>query len=353
MSEAWKSVLVGPSDTIRAAVSLMDAASLRTVLVIDEDQKLLGVLTDGDLRRAFLSNVQMDSPVSEIMNKNPFTINTSQTGNAAQAIMREKNLLCLPVVNGNKLCGLEIINQSTSRKILDNPVLLMAGGFGKRLHPLTENCPKPMLSVGGKPILHTILQSFIDAGFRNFFISTYYLADVIRDYFGDGSELGVEIRYLHEGKPLGTGGALSLLAGYSIDLPLIVCNGDVITDLNPRRLLEYHCKNNAVATICTREREYTVGYGVISTDGISVLQMVEKPTYCHQVNAGIYVIEPDVYGALEKNTKIDLPDLIAQFIASGSVITYPMSEFWIDVGQHSDFERAERMFSAKGDFRVD
>ena len=353
MSLAWRSVLVGPFDSIRTAIKLMDVASLRTVLVIDERRRLMGIVTDGDLRRAFLSNAQMDGPVSEIMNNNPRCIRSNQTGKEAQDIMKKENLLCLPVLNGDELCGLEIINQSENHKILDNPVLLMAGGFGKRLHPLTETCPKPMLCLGGRPILETILQSFIQAGFREFFISTHYLADVITDYFGDGSELGVTIHYIHEEKPLGTGGAITLLPPQSSRRPLIVCNGDVITDLNPRRLLEYHIKNNAVATICTREREYTVPYGVISTNGISVTEMTEKPTYYHEVNAGIYVIEPDVYEALEENTKIDLPDMIAGSISTGAVVTYPMSEYWIDVGHHSDFERAERMLSSKGDFKFD
>ncbi len=219
----------------------------------------------------------------------------------------------------------------------------MAGGFGTRLRPLTDNCPKPLLKVGNKPILEIILQRFIDAGFHNFYISTHYLPEMIKEYFGNGSQWNVNITYVHESKPLGTGGALGLLPDTIEQLPLIMTNGDVLTNLDINALLEYHNKEDAIATMCVREYDYQIPYGVIDKDGNRVMGMTEKPTYKFHVNAGIYVVTPKLFNSVKENTKIDMPTLLESFIQDDNkVILYPLTEYWLDIGQMNEYKQAQK-----------
>ncbi|WP_347361358.1 nucleotidyltransferase family protein, partial [Vibrio vulnificus] len=190
---------------------------------------------------------------------------------------------------------------------------LMAGGFGTRLRPLTDNCPKPMLKIGNKPILETVIRSFIKAGFVNFYISTHYMPELIHAHFGDGSEFGVNITYVHEESPLGTGGALGLLPNdLPKDLPLIMMNGDVLTKVDFQRLLDFHVSHDADATMCVREYDYQIPYGVINGEGNKITSMVEKPIQRFFVNAGIYVVSPRVIQSVPENHRIDMPTLLEQ-----------------------------------------
>jgi NDP-sugar pyrophosphorylase family protein len=218
----------------------------------------------------------------------------------------------------------------------------MAGGFGTRLHPLTHDCPKPLLKVGDKPILEIILEGFINAGFHRFFISTHYLPEMIRAHFGDGKRWGVSIRYVHESEPLGTGGALGLLPLDEIDQPIFLMNGDLLTTLDYRGLLDFHKAQGSIATMCVREYEYQVPYGVIQSEGHRITSMLEKPVQRFFINAGIYVLSPELVMSVKSDTRIDMPALLEQAIAQGGQVNmFPIHEYWLDIGRMEDFHRAQ------------
>jgi NDP-sugar pyrophosphorylase family protein len=252
-------------------------------------------------------------------------------------------LLQLPLIDKDrKLVGLTSLHDVLNKHRHDNPVFLMAGGFGTRLRPLTNNCPKPMLKIGDKPILEQILLSFVNAGFHRFYISTHYMPEVIRDYFGNGSEWGVSIQYIHEDEPLGTGGALGLLPHEEIDLPLFMMNGDLLTSLNIHSFLEFHENHGSVATMCVRKYEHQVPYGVITSDGTQIKSMIEKPVHKFFVNAGIYLLNPELVKSVERGVRVDMPTLLEQQIEEGRPVNmFPVHEYWLDIGQMGDFERAQ------------
>ena len=341
MSYNWKNTVLKPSDSIKNALKIIDAEALRIALVVDDDMRLLGVVTDGDIRRGLLQNASLDSAVSNIMNKTPIIADVGTLRKDLVKLMTSKSLLAIPLVDSGRVVGLETLQRFTGRRY-ENPVFVMAGGFGTRLRPLTDTCPKPMLKVGDKPILETVLSSFIKAGFVNFYISTHYMPEVIREYFGDGSKWNVAISYVHEEQPLGTGGALGLLPDGLPELPLILINGDVLTNVDFERVLEFHNKNNATATMCVRDYEYQVPFGVINGEGHFIRSMVEKPIQRFFVNAGIYVVSPEMRKSVVEQQRIDMPSLLEKFIDQGSdVLMFPIHEYWLDIGRKEDFERAQ------------
>lgn len=339
----WRKALVNSDVTLEQAIEVLDKAALRIALVVDANDKLLGTLTDGDVRRALLKHLPLDTPVTQVMNVHPKTAEQSWTENRILAVMEQHELLQLPLVDSDgQVVGLANLHDILNKHRHDNPVFLMAGGFGTRLRPLTNNCPKPMLKVGDKPILEQILLNFVDAGFHRFYISTHYMPDVIREHFGNGEKWGVSIQYVHEEEPLGTGGALGLLPHDEIDLPLFVMNGDLLTSLNVHSFLEFHNKQNSIATMCVREYEHQVPYGVITSEGSEIKSMIEKPVHKFFVNAGIYLLNPELVRAVEPNNKVDMPALLEQQIDSGkSVNMFPIHEYWLDIGRMDDFNRAQ------------
>ena len=287
----WEAVRVGPNASIEDAIVVLDQGALRIVLVTDENGHLLGLLTDGDVRRALLKHIPLTAPVRDAMCTTPKIAYQDWSKERILAAMNSFQLLQLPVVDSQGcVVGLETLQGLLRMSRRNNPVFLMAGGFGTRLHPLTNDCPKPLLKVGGKPILELIIESFIKAGFNRFFISTHYLPEMIRQHFGDGSQWGVSIQYIYEEQPLGTGGALGLLPHEEIDCPLFLMNGDLLTTLNYESVLDFHIKHGAAATMCVREYEYQVPYGVIESDGHYIRSMVEKPIQRFFINAGIYLL---------------------------------------------------------------
>ncbi|WP_339764469.1 nucleotidyltransferase family protein [uncultured Sulfitobacter sp.] len=343
MSDLWKSILLRPDQAIRECLEILDKGSLRIALVVDDAMTLLGVLTDGDVRRALLRNITMDSPVSDIMTTTPVTADQHNTRKEIVELMEQKQLLVVPLLDGKTLVGLETLLRSGSARTYDNPVFLMAGGFGTRLRPLTNDCPKPMLKVGDKPILETVLRGFKNAGFYNFYISLHYLPNVVRDYFGDGSKWDVNIQYVLETEPLGTGGALGLLPDDMPDLPLIVMNGDLLTQVDYEILMKFHTKNSSQATMCVREYTYQIPFGVVNGEGNQISGMIEKPSYRHFVNAGIYVIERALLNKVLKNQKMNMPDLFEQCIEDKKkVLMFPIHEYWLDIGRLDDFEKAQQ-----------
>ncbi|GGD72547.1 nucleotidyltransferase family protein [Lacimicrobium alkaliphilum] len=339
----WQDALLSPDSTLEEAISMLDRAALRIVLVVDKEHKLLGTLTDGDIRRSLLKHQGLETNVREVMNTSPRSVTRQWTREQILSEMRRYQLLQLPVLNESGLVvGLETLHGQLQRQKIDNPVFLMAGGLGTRLRPLTQTCPKPLLHVGGKPILEVILQRFVDSGFHRFFISTHYLSEMIEEHFGDGSRWGVDIQYVREDEPLGTGGALGLMPEDQVDLPLLVMNGDLLTSLNFHNLLSFHQQHGGIASMCVREYEHQVPYGVVEFQDHLVQGLTEKPIQRFFINAGIYVLSPEFVNSIPANTRIDLPTLLEQQIKSGNRVNlFPAHEYWLDIGRMEDFIRAQ------------
>ncbi len=339
----WKKTVVTADMSLMDVLAIIDKEALRIALVVDAQGGLIGTLTDGDVRRALLEHGNLQIPVIEVMNKHPITALQTMSSIELDTFIQSKNILAIPIVDENNiLLGLHTLQSLQSGKIHENSVFIMAGGFGTRLKPLTDNCPKPMLKVGGKPILEIILERFLEAGFRNFYFSTHYLPEVIRDYFCDGSQYGCSIQYVHEENPLGTGGALGLLPDNLPDLPLIMMNGDVLSKVDFEHLLKYHGEQESVATMCVRKFEYQVPYGVVQGDGHRIISMVEKPKQAFFINAGIYVIDKRIIKSVPKGKKIDMPTLLESHMSNQKNISmFPIHEYWIDVGKMNDFEQAQ------------
>lgn len=344
----WESTLVSPESTLEEAVKVMDQSALRVAIVVDKNRHLLGTLTDGDVRRALLRHQPLSVPVSEVMCTTPQVAHQDWSRERILGVMETTQLLQLPIVDEQgAIVGLETLHGLLDKRLLNNPVFLMAGGFGTRLYPLTQDCPKPLLKVGDKPILELILERFISAGFHRFFISTHYLPEMVRDYFGDGKRWGVTIRYTHEETPLGTGGALGLLPHEEINEPMLMMNGDLLTTLNYRELLDFHNEHKGVATMCVREYEYQIPYGVIQSEGHLIRSMVEKPVQKFFVNAGVYVLSPELVKSVTAGTKVDMPTLLEREIANRHEVTmFPVHEYWLDIGRMEDFKRAQVEFES-------
>ena len=342
MGYDWKSILIKPEQSIRDALRLIDSSSLRIALVVDAELHLLGVVTDGDVRRGLLRDLSIDSPVSLVMSTKPLVASFGSSRRDLVKFMQREQLLAVPLMDGDKVAGLEPLQKGGQYSKYQNPIFLMAGGFGTRLRPLTDNCPKPLLKVGDKPILEIVLTSFINAGFVNFYISTHYLPEMIREYFGDGSKWNVNIRYVHEATPLGTGGALGLLPPDIPELPLFIVNGDLLTNVDFEKVLEFHNSNNAVATMCVRDYEFQVPFGVINCEENRIISMVEKPVQHFFVNAGIYVLSSSIRSLIEKNVHLDMPELLEQLIAQQcKILRFPIREYWLDIGRIEDYQRAQ------------
>lgn len=350
MSYSWKKILIKPESTVLDALKIIDNEALRIALVINDEQQLLGVVTDGDIRRGILNNLPLETPVIDIMSCSPITASVNTPKEQLVKLMENKCILAIPLMEDNKVVGLETLHQLFEEKTYHNPVFIMAGGFGTRLRPLTDTCPKPMLKIGNKPILETVIRSFIKAGFVNFYISTHYMPEQIQQHFGDGAELGVTIRYIHEDSPLGTGGALGLLPNdLPQDLPLIMMNGDVLTKVDFERLLDFHIENQADATMCVREYDYQIPYGVINGEGNKITSMVEKPIQRFFVNAGIYVVSPRVIQSVPENHHIDMPTLLELHMNErDNILMFPIHEYWLDIGRMDDFNRAQADINTLG-----
>ncbi|WCE29848.1 nucleotidyltransferase family protein [Vibrio sp. SCSIO 43137] len=343
MSHCWNNILIKPEDTIRDALEIINNEALRLAMVVNEQEELMGVVTDGDIRRGLLNNLTLGSEITLVMNPTPVTAETTYSREELVELMESNGILSVPILKEKKVVGLETLHGIGSKTKYKNPVFIMAGGFGTRLRPLTDTCPKPMLKIGGKPMLETVIRSFIKAGFSNFYISTHYMPEQIQDYFGDGSSLEVSISYVYEDTPLGTGGALGLLPDDLPEgLPLIMMNGDILTKVDFKRLLEFHLDNDADATMCVREYDYQIPYGVINGEGNKITSMVEKPIQRFFVNAGIYVVSPEVIQSVPRNHAIDMPTLLEQHMEKREkVLMFPIHEYWLDIGRMDDFNRAQ------------
>ncbi len=338
----YKNVLVKKEATIKEALEIIDKGAIRIAIVLDEKDRVVGTLSDGDIRRGLLGGLSLDSSIDSLYFKEPTlaNINDSKESIVQKAISRK--LYQIPIVNDDgKLVKIEDLAMLLKTNAKRNRVVLMAGGLGTRLRPLTEDIPKPLLKVGNKPILETIIENFAKYGFVNITISVNYKADMIKKYFGDGSRLGVNIEYIEETKRLGTAGALSLIKDRPQE-PFFVMNADLLTNVNFTHLLDFHAYENAVATMCVREYDYQVPYGVIETDGSKITSIKEKPVQKFFVNAGIYTLSPQVFEYIPKNEFYDMPTLFEDIIKDKlKTISFPVHEYWLDIGRMSDFEQAQ------------
>ena len=339
----WKDVVVSPETPLGDAIAKVDASGLQVALILAPDDRLLGILTDGNIRRAILAGKTLRVPVSEVMNPQATAVLASTPRDEMLALMRRTTFHHLPLVDeAGRVVGLVTIDELIGAAEHPNWVVLMAGGLGTRLRPQTEERPKALLAVGGKPILESILESFAEQGFKRIFVSVNYKAEMIRNHFGTGERWGVQLDYLQESSRLGTAGALSLLPEKP-SAPIIVMNGDLLTRTNFDNLLQFHIAQAAAATMAVREYDFQVPYGVVRLDGARIEAIEEKPVQRFLVNAGIYVLSPDALEQVPAETFFDMPTLFEHLIAAGkATAAYPLREYWLDIGQPEEFERAQR-----------
>ena len=335
-------ILVSPEVDMLQALLRIEQGSAQIVLVVDGEGRLLGTVTDGDVRRAILRGVRLDASVATAMNKGPMTIEEGASQEAAIALMRERIIHQLPVVDAKRrVVGLITLDAVLRTLRADTTVVLMAGGLGSRLRPLTESTPKPLLPIGGRPLLEITIDNLARQGFGRFLLSVNYKAEMFREHFGNGQRFGVEIDYLKETEQLGTAGALRLLPSRP-GTPILVMNGDILTALDARLLMLHHREHGAPATMCVREYDWKVPYGVVSIDEKGRLtNFEEKPTRREFVNAGIYVIAPETIDLLPPSGAADMPMLFRR-IAEGLALpaVYRLREYWLDIGHLDDLHRA-------------
>lgn len=341
----WKNIVVSPDDTIMMVLEKINTNGSQFVLVADNEFRLLGTATDGDIRRGLIKGIQLHNSVSEIMKKDPLIFRFGSKPAELQRFMKAKDINHLPLVDEkNFLKDVVTLKELLVVSKKENVVILMAGGLGTRLASLTENCPKPMLKIGGKPILETIVEIFKEHGFYRFVISLNYKSEMIESYFGNGEKFDVEISYLKEDKRLGTAGALSLYNPLN-DLPFIVMNGDLLTKLNFSDLINFHLESKKTATMCLRQYDHQIPFGVVTTNDEQIVKIEEKPLRSYLVNGGIYVITPNVLPQIPKDTFLDMPTFFEGLIEAGkSVGAYPFYEYWIDIGRIADLEKAHYEF---------
>lgn len=344
-----KSLVISPQANLREAVEAIDRGAKQVALVVDEEDVLIAVITDGNIRRGLLRGLSLDAPVSEVMTLSPVTVRVDDGVEFARRLMRERQLHHVPLVDvEGRVVDLLWIDDVTCTPVKSTTVILMAGGLGMRLRPLTESVPKPMLLIGGRPILEQILLSFSEQGFVKFILSVNYLGDMICEHFGDGTRFGVTIDYVQESERMGTAGALSLLPELP-DEPMIVMNGDLLTSIRFDALLRFHNETGATATLCARQFDMQVPYGVIEADGTRLCGIVEKPVHRHFVNAGIYVLSPVVIAELDSGKALDMPDLLARLTDRGDTVSvFPLREHWLDIGRIEDLEHARRYYGSEG-----
>lgn len=337
----WRQAILPISASVEEVVTNLTKVSIKIVLVVNEAGELQGTISDGDIRRGLLRGLNLKSPIESIIHHNPLVVTEEIGREDVRKLMVANKIQQIPVVDEeHHIVGLHLWDEIATPVIRPNLMVIMAGGMGTRLRPHTENCPKPMLTVSGKPMLEHIIERAKQEGFSHFVLAINYLGHLIENYFGDGNRLHVRIDYLREQSPLGTAGALGLLNPRPT-LPFAVTNGDVITDIHYGELLDFHTCHNAAATMAVRVHEWQHPFGVVQTNGIDIIGFEEKPVHRSHINAGVYVLEPEALGFLEKDVRCDMPTLFERLQAKEKrTAAYPIHEPWLDVGRQEDLNRA-------------
>lgn len=333
------------TSSIREALKIIDSGAMQIAIVVDQDNRLVGTLTDGDIRRGLLNNLGLDDSIESIIFKTPTIATLSDTKEEILQKALGKKLHQIPVVDDeHRVIGIKEIDELVRPLTKANKVVLMVGGLGSRLKPLTDSTPKPMLKVGNKPILQTIVEKFAEYGFVNIVMCVNYKSHIIQDYFGDGTTFGVNIEYVLEEQRMGTAGALSLLRSVPNE-PFFVMNGDLLTNVNFESFLNYHSMHNAMATMGVREYDFQVPYGVVNLDGNQIISIEEKPVYNFFVSAGIYVLSPEILQLIPKNEFYDMPTLFEKLISlNKSTVSFPIHEYWLDIGRMDEYEQANNEY---------
>jgi len=342
----YKGILLKPTSTIKEALQIIDSGAMKIALVVDEDEKLLGTLTDGDIRRGLLKNLSLADSIESVIFKTPTVCNVEDTKEHILEVAIDRKLYQVPIVdNEGRLVGIEEMDELLKPSVKTNRVVLMVGGLGTRLRPLTEHTPKPMLKVGNKPILETIILNFKKYGFTNIILSVSYKSEIIEEYFKDGQEFGVNIEYIHENKRMGTAGALGLIRE-KLNEPFFVMNGDLLTNINFEHMMEYHLSNNAIATMGVREYDFQVPYGVVNVDGEKILSIEEKPVHSFFVSAGVYVLDSKVLDFIPNDEFYDMPTLFEKVIENNmKSVSFPIREYWLDIGRLEELEKANNEYN--------
>jgi len=337
----WPRAILPINSNIKHAVHILNEISLRIVLITDSTGVLIGTISDGDIRRGLLKGLNLESPIESIIHHDALVVPPELSRDLVLQMMTANKIQQIPIVDENMhLIGLHVWDEISTQPARANIMVIMAGGKGTRLHPQTENCPKPMLQVAGKPILRHIIDRAKVEGFSHFILAIYHLGNMIEEYFGNGERFGVKIEYLREDVPLGTAGSLSLLNPIP-ESAFVVSNGDVITDIRYGELLDFHQQHRAVATMAVRVHEWQNPFGVVETQGVEITRYEEKPISRSNINAGVYVIEPSALSLLTKSVPCDMPTLFEFLSVQGQrVVAYPIHERWLDVGRPDDLMTA-------------
>ncbi|HTS61517.1 MAG TPA: nucleotidyltransferase family protein [Candidatus Acidoferrales bacterium] len=337
------------ASTIADAIASIDRSGrVSLALVVDENRRLVNTLTDGDVRRGILAGLSLSDPVSLLLERkrhtphpDPVTALASTPPLDALRIMHENMVRQLPLLDETGVpIDIVIVSDFLTESVRPIQAVVMAGGQGSRLRPLTEAVPKPMLPVGGKPVMEFIVDQLREVGVKRIHVATHYQAEKIMDHFGDGRAFGVEIEYVHETRPLGTGGALGLL--HAPTETTLIINGDILTRIDLRSFCAFHYDHGAEMTVGVRRYEVQVPYGVVDCDGPHVKSLREKPQLSFFVNAGIYLVEPSVFTLIPTGEHLNITDLVETLVAAGRpVVSYPICEYWLDIGHHEDYRRAQ------------
>lgn len=339
--DIWQRALLTGAATLQEAIRNLEQTALRIILIVGADGRLLGTISDGDIRRGLLKGASLDASVDTVVHRAPLVVPPQLELDAVRQLMVANKVPQIPIVDEERrVIGLHVWDELQAPAQRENLMVIMAGGKGTRLRPFTENCPKPLLPVAGKPMLEHILERAKLAGFHRFVISIHYLGEMIEEHFGDGRKWGVDISYLREDAPLGTAGALSLLHP-TPSAPYIVTNGDVLTDIHYGELLDFHVRQDAAATMAVRLHEWQHPYGVVQTEGINIVGFEEKPIARTYINAGVYALNPQALSCLTGGL-CDMPVLFERLQSQGGrTVAYPMHEPWLDVGRPADLKQAE------------
>jgi dTDP-glucose pyrophosphorylase len=348
MSSDLSNLLIGPDASIRDAASCLDRSARGIVLVVEADRTLINTITDGDIRRAMLAGINLDTSITQLLERkegspyrNPVTALANTDHAILLRIMQERNVRQIPLLDETgRVVDLATMPELLPDEVLPLEAVIMAGGYGTRLRPLTDELPKPMLPLGDRPLLEIIVKGLRDAGIRQVNVTTHYKGEVIAEHFKNGADFGVDIRYVNEDQPLGTAGALSLLE--KSEEPLLLINGDILTRVDFKAMLNFHHEYKADLTVAVRQYEFRVPYGVIETDGVAVKGISEKPVLRQFINAGIYLLDPAIRRFIPNGQRYDIPDLIDQLLKEQRrVVCFPIREYWLDIGKSDHYDQAQ------------